>query len=136
MPCPYFEPQRVAIDAHHPAARLPLLDEYEGVCHAGGDSLPAPHARRFECCNQGYSRGCCERFPAAEDRSGLRYDVLRRTPAALEIVCIEEQQYAPVRWQSVQYFFENEQTEPEMTDECMRAQLLAFCRSYLRRFPE
>ena len=134
MPCPYFEPTRVATDPQHPGARLPLLVEYDGLCHATGQPLETPSAVRFRCCNHGYSLGCCERFPADEVRSGLRYNVVRRTGATLEIICVEEQQYAPLRWYSIQYSLESERIEPELTDLCIRAQVLAFCRSYIRRF--
>ncbi len=136
MPCPFFEPQRIATDPQHANARLPLLDEYDGLCHAQAETITAPATLRFGCCNHGYSRGCCDRFPAGEIRSGLRYDVVRRSPAALEIVCVEEQQYAPLRWQSIRYFFDTERIEPELTDLCMRAQVVAFCRNYLKRFSD
>ena len=134
MPCPYFQPQRVATAARHASARLPLFEEYDGLCHATGTPLAAPADLRFQYCNHGYSRGACDRFPGAEVRSGIRYDVVRRTPVALEILCVEEQNYAPLTWHSMQYFFEGERIEPKLTDECVRAQLLAFCRSYLKRF--
>lgn len=136
MPCPYFEPQRVASDPQHASARLPLLDEYDGLCHAVGAPLAIAVELRFRCCNHGYSRGCCDRFPASEVRSGLRYNVVRRTAASLEILCVEEQHYAPLRWHAVEYFFESERIEPEPADVCMRAQVLAFCRSYLKRFSD
>ena len=135
MPCPYFEPKQVATDPQHPRARLPLLEEYDGLCHAMRDPLPVSSAVRFQCCNHGYSRGLCERFPGNESRSGVRYNIARRTGTALEIICIEEQQYAPLRWYSITYFFENQRIEPELSDICIRAQVLAFCKSYLRRFP-
>ncbi len=134
MPCPYFEPQRVAPDPQHSSARLPLLNEYEGLCHASGEALAAPSALRFRCCNHGYSTGCCDRFPVADVRSCLRYNVAKRTATTLEILCVEEQLYAPLRWHSVQFVVDTGHMEPEVEDLCMRAQLLAFCRSYLERF--
>lgn len=133
MPCPFFEPRRLAGNPRHPGARLPLFDEYEGFCQAGTAPVIAPEAVRFEHCNRGYSRGCCDRFPPGELRSGLRYDIVERSAAALLVLCIEEQDYTPLRWHSVRYFLEGERLEPEPPDGCVRAQLLAFCRGYLRR---
>jgi len=133
MPCPFFEPRRLVGNPRHPGARLPLLDEYEGFCQAGAAPVPAPETVRFEHCNRGYSRGCCDRFPAGETRSGLRYDIAERSTTALLVLCIEEQDYTPLRWHSVRYFFEGERLEPEPPDGCERAQLLAFCRGYMRR---
>jgi hypothetical protein len=135
MPCPYFEPQRAAAHPQYASARLPLIEEYEGVCHAGSEPFAAPADRRFRHCNHGYSRGLCGHFPESEQRSGLRYDVLSRSGEALQVLWIEEQAFAPVRWQVTCYSVANEQLEPEIEDCCVRAQLLAFCRSYMRRFP-
>ena len=134
MPCPYFEPQQATHQPQHASARLPLLDEYDGLCHATEEAAAVPGDVRFRCCNHGYSRGFCQRLPALENLSGLRYSILRRTDALLEVLCIEEQDYAPLRWHSIQYFFEGGRIEPEPLNLCIRAQVLAFCRSYLKRF--
>ncbi|MBV9155832.1 MAG: hypothetical protein JO097_06200 [Acidobacteriaceae bacterium] len=136
MPCPYFEPQRPATRAEHPNARLPLIREYDGVCHAGESPIHAPAALRFRFCNHGYSRGTCDQFPAHDLRSALRYHLVRCTESTLDLVCIEEQDYAPLRSLSVQYTFENGQLTPEIKDACMRAQVLAFCHSYRARFSD
>ena len=135
MPCPYFEPQAVATSPQHVNARLPLIDEYDGLCRAGLEPAPAPAERRFRCCNHGNSRGLCEIFPAADARSCFRYTVVRQSAAGLEIICIEEQNYAPLRWHPTEYCLATGRLEPEVPDACMRAQALAFCRSYLERFP-
>lgn len=136
MPCPYFEPQRLAIAPLRVNARLPLIDEYDGICHAHPEPISAPVSLRFRCCNHGYSKGACERVPAAEVRSCVRYSVQRRSESALHILCIEEQNYAPLRWQSIEYCIREDRLTAELSDLCLSAQLLAFCRSYLKRFPE
>jgi hypothetical protein len=134
MPCPYFEPRKIV---EHPAranVRLPLIDEYEGLCHAGSEPIQAPAEVRFRCCNHGYSKGCCERFPVAEVRSSVRYSVVRHNQTALDLICIEEQNYAPLRWRALQYVLASECLNPEIDDACVWAQAVAFCRSYLRHF--
>ena len=136
MPCPYFEPDQVIPHPEHSNARLPLIDEYQGRCRASDIPIPAPPALRFQYCNQGNSRGCCDLFPVHEARSALRYTVARRTETTLEVVCVEEKDYAPLRWYPVQYFFENELLAPDIPDLCTRAQVLGFCRSYLARFSD
>ena len=118
-----------------PGARLPLIDEYGGLCHATAEPIAVPAELRFRCCNHGYSRGCCSRFPLGEHRSSLRYDVVLRTETTLELICIEEEDYAPLRWHPVQYVLANGILQPELPDVCIRAQAIAFCRSYLQRFP-
>jgi|SRR5579875_247561 len=134
MPCPYFEPLAKVTDGGHSSARLPLMDEYDGVCRAGAEFVAAPAERRFRCCNHGYSRGLCEILPVGDARSCFRYTVVGESAAGLEIICIEEQDYAPLRWQMTQYLAATGRLEPEVADQCMRAQALAFCRSYLERF--
>lgn len=136
MPCPCFEPENIAPDRQHPKARLPLLDEYDGLCHASGHPVSAPASLRFRCCNHGYSRGVCEHFPATEVRSSIRYNVTRSTQTVLEVICVEEKDYAPLRSHSVEYLVTTAQLIPEIDDPCIRAQLLAFCRGYLTRFSE
>jgi hypothetical protein len=135
MPCPFFEPRALATAPEHRTARLPLLDEYDGDCRSTSEAFPVPPPQRFRYCNHGYSRHSCEHFPAAETRSSFRYAVIRYSSTALEILCIEEHDYTPLRWFSTHYRFATGCLEPEIADLCMRAQALAFCHSYLERLP-
>jgi hypothetical protein len=135
MPCPYFEPQRVVAQPQHSSARLPLIEEYDGACRAAMAPLAVPAERRFRCCNHGYSYGLCELLPPSAARASFRYTVLRQSAAALDILCIEEQDYAPRRWHSAHYLAATGALETDLADGSMRAQVLAFCRSYLERFP-
>jgi hypothetical protein len=134
MPCPYFEPQAVASGPQHANARLPLIQEFDGVCHAAAEPFAVPDEHRFPCCNHGYSRARCQHFPSTESRSAFRYTILKQSASVLELVCIEEQDYRPVRWYPTSYFAETGLLEPELADSCMRSQVVAFCRSYLERF--
>ena len=134
MPCPFFEPVRVVSRPEFPGARLPLLEEHEGICHARQEPFAAPAELRFRCCNHGYSRDRCEHFPAAEIRSAIRFDVLQQDAEEIEILCVEERDYAPLRWQKLRYRVAAGVIEPELPDACARAQARAFCQSLLRRF--
>ncbi len=116
------------------SARLPLIDEYDGLCRAGGEPVSSSEVARFRWCNHGNSKGCCPAFPEHEKRSCLRYEIISRENDALRVLCIEEQAYAPLRWYPVQYIRGEERLEPEPEDFCVRSQLIAFCRSYLARF--
>jgi hypothetical protein len=136
MPCQYFEPQRRVAESAHAHARLPLIDEYEGLCRASRDLAAVPADLRFRCCNHGNSRGVCPQFPLNEPLTSSRYHAVRLTAAALEVLRVEERDYAPVAWQTVIYARHNEQLSPAAMEECVKAQTLAFCRSYLKRFPD
>jgi hypothetical protein len=135
MACPYFEPQHVNASPEHSTARMPLIDEYDGLCRTGGEPFPVPGEVRFRCCNHGNSRGACAHFPAAEARSALRYEIVGRTALSLDLLLLEERDYAPRTWQTVRYIVAGELLEPEIADIVKRAQIRAFCRSFLDRFP-
>ena len=90
---------------------------------------------RFRCCNHGNSRGTCVHFPAAESRSALRYEIVNRTVGTLDVLLLEERDYAPWGWQTVRYVVAGETLEPEIADVVKQAQIRAFCRSFLDRFP-
>jgi hypothetical protein len=136
MPCPFFEPQHVAEHPHNAAARLPLLEEYDGVCHAGEHQVRVPPELRFRCCNHGYSQGVCTAFPSTEKRASLRYTVTRSDSNIIQLMLITECDYAPLNWQSLEYLVGPESIRPDVADPCLRAQLLAFCRSYLKLFSQ
>jgi len=140
MPCPYFEPRQVQAERNHVNGRLPLIEEYDGLCHAEAGSVAVhpfavPEDLRFYC-NHGNSRGSCRHFPAAELRSSIRYDVVKQTPDALELLWVEEREYAPFAWSTVRYVLADEQLEPAIADICKSAQIRAFCRSFLDRFQD
>ena len=135
MPCPYFEPKTVA-ESQQVAGRVPLIDEYDGLCRATAVPRAVPSELRFRHCNHGYARGSCGDYPETEGCSCNRYQVTEERGSFLQVVWVEETNYAPVRWRSVRYVSENESLDPDPGDSCARAQLLAFCRSYRRRFPE
>jgi len=135
MPCPYFEPQRVMAEPTHLNARLPLIDEFDGLCRALPDPLPVPASARLRLCNHGNARGQCGHFPAQGQRSSFRFEVLRRSAADLDLLLVEEFLYTPVSWRRLTFTIVSEDLEPNPPDPCEHAQLLAFCRSYLRRYP-
>jgi len=114
--------------------RLPLLQEHEGLCRAEAEPFEAPAAMRFRYCNHGYSRGACGHFPSHEKRSALRYQLRPITETEFEVMVIEERDYAPGDWCVVKYSTGHELLEPEIQDPCVRAQVLALCRTYLNRF--
>jgi len=119
----------------HLNARLPLIDEFDGVCRATSEPLPVPQASRMRLCNHGNAGGQCAQFPSGEKRTSIRFDVLRRTASHLDLLLVEESLYAPLAWRPLSFLISTERLEPDPPDACQRAQLLAFCRSYLRRYP-
>jgi hypothetical protein len=135
MPCPYFEPQQPVLPPTSLNARLPLIDEFDGLCRALPQPQPVPPDSRLRLCNHGNARGVCAHFPIQDQRSSFRFEVLRRSIAQLDLLFIEESLYAPVAWHRLAFLINPEQLDPDPTDACQRAQLFAFCRSYMRQHP-
>jgi hypothetical protein len=131
MPCPFFEPRTPLRSSSQSGGRLPLIEQYDGVCHASQPPLPVPETNRFRLCNHGNSKGECPSFPVAESRSCLRYEMIEQTPTHTQILCVEEQAHAPLRWSSIKYDVKKRDFEIAPADVCVHAQALAFTRSFL-----
>jgi hypothetical protein len=133
MPCRYFEPLQIVQIPFHPHARLPLVDEYDGLCHAGGEPVGVHTESRFSGCNHGNRDNLCGRLPVGSEHAVLRLTVAKQDGEALEVLAIEEANHTPLRWQTVRFLLRSEEIMPDLPAICQRAQLLAFCRSYLKR---
>jgi hypothetical protein len=134
MPCPFFEPQQRAAKPAYAHARMPLIDEYDGLCHARAQVEQAPENVRFRCCNHGYSRTECTRFPQTESSSALRYSVVRETGELLQVLCIEERDHVPTPRFTIEFNIGDCSLAACDLTLVMQAQALAFCRSYVDRF--
>jgi len=134
MACPYFEPQHIASPATHPGARLPLIDEYDGLCHALEAAFVPDTAHRFRHCNHGNVQGECSHFPLSDVPGSMRYQVESRGPLHLDLLIIEERQHWPHAWHRVQFEITAEIFRPAPPGPVVQAQALAFCRSYLKLF--
>jgi hypothetical protein len=131
MACPFFEPSDLVKAPRRPGVRLPLLDEYEGLCHASGTvAEPAP-TMLATACNQGYARAC-PNHPLADRPSAMRYSVTAQTEQELIVLWIEEQAYEPVRRGTVCFDVRSGVAAP-VPPPAISAQVTAFCRSYLAR---
>lgn len=135
VPCPYFEPSQVASDPHAPHVRLPLISEYDGFCHASGSVTPVSRDLRLDSCNQGHHQGRCGCFPSSEGFRSRRFTVQSRTNTTLRLLVLEEQNHTPVRWRDVEYSVPSDTVAESGTDHCETAQIRAFCRAYLDKFP-
>lgn len=73
MPCPFFYPTERAPSASWAVPpRVPLGDEYAGLCHASAEPFTPDHSTLRNFCNCGYGRGRCACFP-----SDAKYDAVR-----------------------------------------------------------
>jgi hypothetical protein len=88
MACPFFAPE--AVTDRLRVARAPLGGIYTGVCEAGPQPA-VPQDDVIECCNFGYGRGECPRFPA-----GAFADAVRFTRYKSELIYVLEKDHTPV----------------------------------------
>ncbi len=130
MPCPFFEPIEPLSNPCHPGARLALIREYDGLCHASGAPAQAPADMRFPYCNHGYSRSHCPSFPDAEHISCMRYAIRAEHATGFRILCIEECDHTPLRWVEVQFETASGAASGDVPP-LVRAQAEAFGRSYV-----
>ncbi len=112
-----------------PAPRLPLIQEFEGICHGGEPVISPDH--RFHLCNRGNANGTCASFPAGLGVTAIRFSVTACTATALTLLVVEEHNHWPGAWQTVQFCLEEKRLYPEVRDVCRRAQIRHFCESYL-----
>jgi hypothetical protein len=134
MPCPFFEPRSAVASTRLTGVRLPLIDEYSGLCHsAAGENAVAVDAGQRLQCNHGYAGGLCPRFPPDAASSALRYSVSGRSTREITLVWLEEQDHSPLRWGSLRYSIAEDTLSPLDLTPLIQAQALAFCRSFLLR---
>jgi len=129
VPCPLFEPVARVIQVRVPAPRLPLIHEFEGICHAGEGHIDPEH--RFHYCNRGNAKGNCPSFPESLALTAIRFSVTARTGNLLTILIVEEQNHWPAAWKTIDFMIDEKRIQPEVSDICRRAQILRFCDSYL-----
>lgn len=131
MACPRFEPIHRCEIIPGSSGRLPLIDEWDGRCHANGESRPVPAELRIRCCNQGYAHDCPYSGPV--QHSALRYSISRQSGRPVELICVEERHFAPFAWSVLPLgpaFLTLTRTD---LDACRVAQAKAYCVSYFDR---
>jgi len=97
MACPYFHAAKPRAQTDNSrAAMLPLGDAWEGVCRAIPESLWEPdETTLLSCCNMGYARGCCARFPAGDGPDAVRFTIAGDDPQGLHVYYVLERDHHP-----------------------------------------
>ena len=132
MACPFFAPsRRLENTAWVCPPRYPLGDRFSGTCHA----IPSDPAEghQDECCNFGYARGRCDRFPAGDAADAVRFSVTEDSPARLLLVYVIEKDHAPVEFGTLEYWIEGARLSGPPINEVLIQQARAFLETHLRR---
>lgn len=135
MACPYFYPtERLELGWSGRGARLPLGDPYRGLCHADpGDPQPPGDGLLEECCNLGYARHACARFPAGEGADAVRFSLTADQDNIITIYFALERGHQPDRHGRLEYDGGARAFRPPPADPLLRRQAEAYVESYLRR---
>jgi hypothetical protein len=106
---------------------MPLGDPHRGACTAQGHQDSSAAAVRT-CCNTGYARGVCAKFPGGEAPDAVRFGIVRREGGTAAIRYVMERDHHPFDHGMI------ELTEAAANDgELLQRQARAFLGSYLRR---
>jgi hypothetical protein len=135
MACPFFYPtERFPESAWRKHPRLPLGDPYSGVCRVdpARDWTPDQNTLR-ECCNLGYARRRCPRFPRGGGPDALRFSVVDDEEGTLRIFYVAEQEHSPVEHGTIEYAVATNRFLNGDTSETFQKQARAYAESYLRR---
>ncbi|HZU27725.1 MAG TPA: hypothetical protein VFA04_19495 [Bryobacteraceae bacterium] len=131
MPCPWFCPTRPLEDGRWAVPpRVPLIEPWEGECHAGAEPVTPDNDTARTRCNSGYARGACDRF--AEGRGdAVRFHVTASAPDRLQILYSYERDCWPSNHGVVEYDIAS--SHAECDDAILRKQAEAFALTYRKR---
>src|SRR6476646_3225294 len=125
MPCQYFQP--LGQLAWPNAPTLPLGDAYAGRCQAD-PALPAdpdPVTLR-DCCNLGYARGKCARFPDAAGPDAVRFSVTADSGSSVRIYWVREKNHEPFDHGALEYSMAAEEFTAGAVDRAVERQAQAY----------
>ena len=128
MPCPFFSPVQPLTARKIVNGRLPLIEEYEGLCLRRGSGVVV----NDRSCNHGYARGVCDFFPSDLPNGANRYSLVGRSDDVLTLLLIAEEDYAPASSRTLPFSVGGNCLLEDDIEPGILAQALAFCRSHLR----
>jgi hypothetical protein len=132
MSCPYFFP----VEMRGGSATLPLGDSWSGTCRAVPGGFQPDDAALRQCCNLGYARRTCPRFPAGDGPDAVRFTISGLAGDILSISYVVERDHYPFAHGSMACSVSTGQWNIAVPDETLHRQAQAYVESYLRRKEE
>jgi hypothetical protein len=135
MACPYFYPTERFGEAVWPhPARLPLGDGFAGRCCAQpGNEFTPMEAAVLECCNLGYARGSCARFPPGDGPDAVLFTVCGEQDGIVTIYYVTERDHRPHEHGALAYDTQRGDFAAPPDGRLLRRQAEAYVEGYLRR---
>lgn len=133
MSCPYFYP----VEMRGGSAALPLGESWAGICRAiPGDQLRPDDSSLRQCCNLGYARLSCPRFPAGDGPDAVRFTISSHEGDILRIYYVVERDHHPFAHGPLACSLSTGQWSQPPSDDTLQRQAQAYVESYLRRLKE
>jgi len=116
----------------------PLRNFWSGMCHA-------EPARPFdqidervlsECCNMGYARGKCPRFPEAPGPDAVRFTVVGDSERIILLSFAMEENHLPYAQGVLEYSRQQQSFAVSHSNRLIELQARAYLASYLRLRPQ
>jgi hypothetical protein len=130
--CPHFEPTKHRADS---GTLLPLRDFWFGVCHADEGGFEPDERLLSDCCNMGYARGKCARFPQAPGPDAVRFTIARDSDQRILVSFAVERDHRPHSQGSLEFSRTAGTFGAAGPDPLIKKQAGAYVASYLRRRP-
>lgn len=138
MACPYFDPGGpLDPEAWRKSPRVPLGDPHSGVCRAdpAGEWLPDDATLR-DCCNAGYARNRCSRFPAGDGPDAFRFAITADVNGVLTVFYVSEHDHRTLEHGSLRFSTAAGRFLAEPPGAILSRQATAYVAGYLRRRPQ
>ena len=132
MACPYFFPQQ----ARPASPMLPLGDWWQGACHATAEEPVEAPGGGDVCCNLGYARGQCARFPESSGADAFRFTIAGHENALVRIYYVAERDHRPFDHGALEYSVAASALAAPPASPLLARQAEAYVQSYLRRKKE
>ncbi len=113
---------------------MPLGDVWSGQCRAPGLDQ-AGRERRFviDCCNLGYARGRCARFPAGNGPDAVRFAVTSHRATTVSLCCVSEKDHLPFARIALEYDVPAGRFTALLPDAILERQAWAYVNTFLLR---
>jgi hypothetical protein len=133
--CPYFEPTKLSVDAK---TLRPLRNFWSGMCHAE-PAEPFEQSDELvlsECCNMGYARNKCSRFPEAPGPDAVRFTVVRDAERMVLVSFAVEKNHLPYAQGLLEYSRSEQSFLVGHPNRLIEQQARAYLAGYLRVKPQ
>jgi hypothetical protein len=106
-----------------------LGDWWQGLCHT--DPAQPVEPVDATCCNLGYARGHCARFPASAEPDAVRFTIAQHDAAGVQLYYVIERDHHPFAHGPLHYTYQD--GFRSSSGELLERQAQAYVESFRRR---